>query len=87
MLLPCFFPPVLQVKSCRGSDPPELEMGISDFGEMHRLSKIARPDICVMTNIGQCHLEFLHDRDGILRSKSEERLMPASIRASSTPLV
>ncbi len=26
-----------------------LEMGISDFGEMHRLSKIARPDICVMT--------------------------------------
>ena len=46
-------------------------MGISDFGEMHRLSKIARPDICVMTNIGQCHLEFLHDRDGILRAKSE----------------
>lgn len=48
-----------------------LEMGISDFGEMHRLSKIARPDVCVMTNIGQCHLEFLHDRDGILRAKSE----------------
>lgn len=48
-----------------------LEMGISNFGEMHRLSKIARPDICVMTNIGQCHLEFLHDRDGILRAKSE----------------
>ncbi len=48
-----------------------LEMGISDFGEMHRLSKIARPDICVMTNIGQCHLEFLGDRDGVLRAKSE----------------
>lgn len=48
-----------------------LEMGISDFGEMHRLSKIARPDICVMTNIGLCHLEALGDRDGILRAKSE----------------
>lgn len=48
-----------------------LEMGISDFGEMHRLSKIARPDICVMTNIGLCHLEFLGDRDGVLRAKSE----------------
>lgn len=48
-----------------------LEMGISDFGEMHRLSKIARPDVCVITNIGQCHLEFLKDRDGILRAKSE----------------
>lgn len=48
-----------------------LEMGISDFGEMRVLSKVARPDICVITNIGQCHLEFLHDRDGILKAKSE----------------
>lgn len=48
-----------------------LEMGISDFGEMHRLSKIARPNICVITNIGLCHLEFLGDRDGVLRAKSE----------------
>lgn len=48
-----------------------LEMGISDFGEMHRLSKIAKPDICVMTNIGQCHLESLGSREGILKAKSE----------------
>lgn len=48
-----------------------LEMGISNFGEMHRLAKIAKPDTCVITNIGQCHLEFLGDRDGVLRAKSE----------------
>lgn len=48
-----------------------LEMGISEFGEMHRLSKIARPDICVITNIGQCHLENLGSREGILKAKSE----------------
>ena len=48
-----------------------LEMGISDFGEMHRLSKIACPDICVLTNIGQCHLENLGTREGILKAKSE----------------
>lgn len=48
-----------------------LEMGISDFGEMHRLSKVAKPDIAVITNIGQCHLEFLHDRDGVLKAKTE----------------
>ncbi|MGF7146118.1 UDP-N-acetylmuramoyl-tripeptide--D-alanyl-D-alanine ligase [Anaerotaenia torta] len=48
-----------------------LEMGISDFGEMHRLSKIARPDICVITNIGQCHLENLGSREGILKAKTE----------------
>lgn len=48
-----------------------LEMGISDFGEMHRLSRIARPDVCVITNIGQCHLENLGTRDGILKAKTE----------------
>ena len=48
-----------------------LEMGISDFGEMHRLSEIAKPDICVLTNIGQCHLEYLSDRDGVLKAKTE----------------
>lgn len=48
-----------------------LEMGISDFGEMHRLAEIANPDICVITNIGLCHLENLGSRDGILRAKTE----------------
>lgn len=48
-----------------------IEMGISDFGEMHRLSKMARPDIAVITNIGQCHLENLKDRDGVLKAKTE----------------
>lgn len=48
-----------------------LEMGISDFGEMSRLAKIARPDTCVITNIGTCHLENLGDRDGVLRAKTE----------------
>lgn len=48
-----------------------LEMGISDFGEMTRLSKIAKPDICIITNIGLCHLENLETRDGILKAKTE----------------
>ena len=48
-----------------------LEMGISDFGEMHRLAKIARPNTVIMTNIGCCHLENLIDRDGILKAKTE----------------
>lgn len=48
-----------------------LEMGISDFGEMTRLAKMARPDICVITNIGCAHLEQLKTRDGILKAKTE----------------
>ncbi len=48
-----------------------LEMGISDFGEMTRLAKIARPDVCVITNIGVAHIETLGSRDGILKAKTE----------------
>lgn len=48
-----------------------LEMGISDFGEMTYLSGIAKPDIAVITNIGECHLEFLGDRNGVLKAKTE----------------
>ena len=48
-----------------------LEMGISDFGEMSRLARIARPKTAVITNIGYCHLENLKDRDGVFKAKTE----------------
>ena len=48
-----------------------LEMGISHFGDMKPLAKIARPDVCVITNIGYAHLENLGTRDGILKAKTE----------------
>ena len=47
-----------------------LEMGISQFGEMDLLGGIAPPDIAVITNIGECHLEFLRDRDGVFAEKT-----------------
>jgi len=48
-----------------------IEMGISLFGEMTRLTETVRPDLAVFTNIGDAHLEFLGDRQGVLRAKSE----------------
>ena len=54
-----------------GHEVAILEMGISDFNEMHRLAEIANPDIGVITNIGLCHLENLGTRDGILQAKTE----------------
>lgn len=48
-----------------------LEMGISDFGEMHSLSDMAKPNIAIITNIGDCHLENLGSREGVLKAKSE----------------
>ena len=48
-----------------------VEMGISGFGEMRALARIVKPTIGVFTVIGHAHLEFLHDRQGVLRAKTE----------------
>ena len=41
-----------------------IEMGISGFGEMTALARIAQPTVAVFTVIGHAHLEFLHDLEG-----------------------
>ncbi|GFI42824.1 UDP-N-acetylmuramoyl-tripeptide--D-alanyl-D-alanine ligase [Lachnospiraceae bacterium] len=48
-----------------------LEMGVNHFGEMRRLSSVASPDICVITNIGVAHLEFFKTKEGIFREKTQ----------------
>lgn len=48
-----------------------LEMGMNNFGEIHNLAKVARPDIAVITNIGISHIENLGSQEGILKAKME----------------
>jgi UDP-N-acetylmuramoyl-tripeptide--D-alanyl-D-alanine ligase len=48
-----------------------IEMGISDFGEMSRISEMVQPTIEVITIIGECHLENLGDRNGVFKAKTE----------------
>ena len=60
---------IFQIKE--GIDVAVIEMGVNHFGEMDRLSKIVKPDVVVITNIGQSHLEHFGDRDGILKAKTE----------------
>ncbi|WP_017186034.1 UDP-N-acetylmuramoyl-tripeptide--D-alanyl-D-alanine ligase [Alkalibacillus haloalkaliphilus] len=48
-----------------------LEMGMSGFGEIEQLSDIAKPDIAVITNIGESHIEYLGSREGIANAKLE----------------
>lgn len=48
-----------------------VEMGISHFGEMTRQTRMVRPTIAVFTLIGDAHLEFLQNREGVLRAKAE----------------
>lgn len=58
-----------------------LEMGMSDLGEIARLCEIAAPDIGLITNIGEAHIERLGSRENILRAKYElaEGLKPGGI--------
>ena len=62
--------PVTLMQLRRGYEAAVVEMGVSLFGEMHRLSELVRPGYAVFTNIGDAHLEAFHDREGILREKS-----------------
>lgn len=48
-----------------------VEMGTSAPGEIRRLSCIARPDIGVLTNISEAHLEGLGSMEGVAASKAE----------------
>lgn len=55
-----------------------VEMGMSHFGEIAMLSKLAQPHIAIITNVGEAHLEELGSRENIARAKMEitERLGP-----------
>ena len=47
-----------------------LELGMNHFGEMARLTSIAKPDIAVITNIGTMHIEHLGSREGIFAGET-----------------
>ena len=58
-----------------------LEMGMNHFGEIDYLTRIVSPNVAVITNIGDAHIENLGSREGILKAKSEifENLKPEGL--------
>ena len=59
-----------------------IETGMNHFGEIRYLGEMVRPDIAVITNVGDAHIENLgNTRQGILRAKCEifENLAPEGI--------
>lgn len=48
-----------------------IEMGMSDFGEISRLTRTALPNMAVITNIGFSHIGQLKSQEGILKAKFE----------------
>lgn len=58
-----------------------LEMGMSARGEISLLSRLAKPDIAVITNVGEAHLAHLGSRRNIAKAKLEiaEGLRPGGV--------
>ena len=48
-----------------------VEMGMSAPGEIRLLSKIARPDVAVITNVGEAHLLGMGSVENVARAKAE----------------
>ena len=48
-----------------------VEMGMDNFGQLDRLSRIAEPDVALITMIGEAHIEHLGSRAGIADAKME----------------
>ena len=55
-----------------------IETGMNHFGEIRYLGEMVQPDIAVISNIGDAHIEYLGSREGILKAKAEilENLRP-----------
>ena len=63
--------PLSIFNSSSKSDYLVYEIGASKFNDINYLSKILKPDIGVITNIGLSHLESLKNKQGVLKVKSE----------------
>ncbi|MBQ8762877.1 MAG: UDP-N-acetylmuramoyl-tripeptide--D-alanyl-D-alanine ligase [Clostridia bacterium] len=48
-----------------------IEMGMSGFEEISRMTKAVKPDVAIISNIGVSHIEKLGSREGILSAKLE----------------
>jgi UDP-N-acetylmuramoyl-tripeptide--D-alanyl-D-alanine ligase len=63
--------PMMIFKLDKSYDIAVLEMGMSDFGEIHNLCEVAKPNVAIITNIGMSHIENLKTRENILKAKME----------------
>ena len=58
-----------------------IETGMDRAGQIRYLGEIVRPDIAVITNVGDAHIEYLGSRENILKAKCEifDHLAPGGV--------
>ena len=63
--------PLTLMRMTKDTEVMVAEMGMNHFGEIEYLGAMVRPDIAVISNIGDAHIEYLGSREGILKAKCE----------------
>ena len=63
--------PLTLLKLAPNDEVAVIETGMNHFGEIEYLGSLIRPDIAVITNVGDAHIEYLGSREGILKAKCE----------------
>jgi UDP-N-acetylmuramoyl-tripeptide--D-alanyl-D-alanine ligase len=63
--------PLTLLGALPGQQAAVLELGMNHFGEIKRLTEICRPDIAVVLNVGDAHLEFFKTRLRVAKAKEE----------------
>lgn len=63
--------PITILQLDEDTDIAVLEMGMSGFGEIEFLTKLAQPHFAIITNIGEAHMQHLGSREGIAKAKFE----------------
>jgi len=83
--------PLMLSRLEKGHRAAVLEMGMRGFGEIDLLARLARPNIAIITNIGEAHLASLGSRENIAVAKAEVlRYLPpdgAAILNGDEPLL
>lgn len=76
--------PLTVLRMPRDTEVAVLEMGMNGFGQIELLSKLAKPDIAFVTNIGESHGEQVGGREGIAKAKLE---IKAGLKPDGTLIV
>jgi UDP-N-acetylmuramoyl-tripeptide--D-alanyl-D-alanine ligase len=63
--------PLTVLRMTKDIEAAVFEIEMNELGGTARLARICRPEVGVITNIGDTHLEFMKDRHGVAQEKAE----------------